>query len=343
MTANSIDTVTSRSINIAKSILLAGVVMIHSNPLQHDVSDSVAVNFTFDSIGTLLSFCVPYFFIISGYLFYANITDFTYDIYKRKLQSRLYSIVIPYILWCTIYGIVRFFKAKYLGYDGDGICDNGAFSITGFIKGYWNTGDGYPMGFVLWFLRNLIIFQLLTPLVTIFGRYWILTVAVICLPLFGIKLYGLEYFVFGSALGIHKINLTGLYRKHIVASAFLLLIIAVTCGRYCQQYMPLVIYVGFIIFLPFCDRLFKLFPQQSKFILHHSNAFFFIYAVHGLYCTMICKIYISLFGINSLISAIGCFTLSLMTNIILSVSLYILTLLVSKRMLNILSGMRINN
>ena len=58
-------------------------------------------HFIGESVGQI---AVPGFFMISAYLFYRN---FGWGSLKRKWVSRFHSILIPYLLWNTIY---------YLGY-----------------------------------------------------------------------------------------------------------------------------------------------------------------------------------------------------------------------------------
>lgn len=124
--------------------------MIHCNPvnlLGSEIEESTKI--TFDVINVFLGLCVPFFFVISGFLFFINVEKLTFKVVIGKWKSRITSLVIPYILWNTLYGIVRIFKAKYLGFDGDGIVVDGSVSMLGFLRGYWDTGDGYPMGFCI--------------------------------------------------------------------------------------------------------------------------------------------------------------------------------------------------
>ena len=51
--------------------------------------------------GILTAVCVPFFFWISGLLFFYK-TDFSLPIYFKKLRRRFRSLFIPYILWNII-------------------------------------------------------------------------------------------------------------------------------------------------------------------------------------------------------------------------------------------------
>lgn len=52
--------------------------------------------------GVVVRCSVPMFFIISGYLFFINVNEFSVKTYKNKLYSRVRSLFIPYVAWQTI-------------------------------------------------------------------------------------------------------------------------------------------------------------------------------------------------------------------------------------------------
>lgn len=91
----------SAAISLCKIALMAGVVLIHSSVLAY-LSPETATGWgaflvTFISEG-LASACVPLFYFLSGYLFFARWT-FTWNGYKSKLRRRMWSLLVPYILW----------------------------------------------------------------------------------------------------------------------------------------------------------------------------------------------------------------------------------------------------
>lgn len=317
--------------------------MIHSNPvpLMRDVVPHSTL-MLMDNVYLLLNMCVPFFFIISGYLFF-NFSGFDFHVICRKWKSRFFSLVLPYVLWCSLYGVIRYIKAAYFGYPGDGIVVGGEFSVTGFIKGYWDTGDGYPMGFVLWFIRNLIIFDLAAPLVFFIGRYWLATVAALCLPWLAIgcmELEYIEYFILGAALGIHRVGLTDLIKRHLYLLAVIWLSALILCNLFTTDlYVPLCC-MGFCLAMPLAAATVQAFPRVTGFIDSHANAFLFIYAVHGLYCLQVDKIMVRLIGPAAPLSASWCMLASFIVNALVAVLILIMLKNVSPTLLNILSGGR---
>lgn len=99
---------------------------------------------------------VPGFFMISGYLFYR---DFTWESLKGKWMRRIRSVLVPFILWNTIY---------YLGYVigsrlpwvtdvvGKGIVP---FTLPALVDAIIH----YTYNYVFWYLFQLILLILLAP------------------------------------------------------------------------------------------------------------------------------------------------------------------------------------
>lgn len=140
------------------------VIFIHANNIAMLETSEKAIGFgkAVFSIETywakLIDNSVPLFFFISGILFFR-----TFEIKKlfSKWKTRVFSIALPYLIWCTIY---------YLYYV---ICTNVPlisslmsesntvnFSIIEWIRWLWV--DRY---YTLWFLQNLMIYIALAPII----------------------------------------------------------------------------------------------------------------------------------------------------------------------------------
>ncbi len=112
---------------------------------------------------------VPLFFFISGYLFFLNIKDFNFTIYKNKLKKRYKSLLIPYLLWNTLFFL--FLLACYFIFPSLVQSFDKFFSeltVTSFIQSYWSL-NGTPLLAPMWFIRDLIILNILSPFI-----YWII-------------------------------------------------------------------------------------------------------------------------------------------------------------------------
>ena len=128
-----------------------------------------------------LFIAVPVFFVISGYLFFRNLVQWNFPIYIKKLKSRFCSLFIPYIIWNTIpllYIIAGLFIKHYSIFQildfiniKGGLCRYFfAPPILRMIYINWfgqPVMAGEPINGPLWFLRDLIILVILSPVI-----YW---------------------------------------------------------------------------------------------------------------------------------------------------------------------------
>lgn len=121
-----------------------------------------------------------YFFIL-GYVFFLKVTDFTPDVYKRKLRNRFKTLFIPFIVWNLVAVLVElsyFFPPLSSLRPGLDFADVD-FSARTILQTFWDSKHGifgnayppvenwsgmlYPQDSPLWFLRVLMLMALLTP------------------------------------------------------------------------------------------------------------------------------------------------------------------------------------
>ncbi|MCR4859754.1 MAG: acyltransferase, partial [Bacteroidales bacterium] len=150
----------------------------------------------------LTKVCVPLFFVISGYLFFRNMPEKP-DVrwFWGKISSRFFTLVIPYLIaniiaWVCYYFAITQVPSMVSGFFGDSWKDP--------LFVFW-TG---PVNLSLWFIRELIVAVLLSPLVYLLVRYlgwWgVLALGV----LWALKIGPAPEFFFsaGACLGIRKIQ-----------------------------------------------------------------------------------------------------------------------------------------
>ena len=149
----------SSSINKLKFPLILGVVFIH-NQLKNGIS--ISGQFWYEAVINLFSYvlpciAVPIFFIISGYLFFSEGT-FSKSLYLNKIRKRIWSLLIPYILWNT-FGLLLFIVVRLPALHN--LFPNTSLEdITWptILSGYWaREGDGFPFDFPLWYIRELML------------------------------------------------------------------------------------------------------------------------------------------------------------------------------------------
>lgn len=155
---------------------------------------------------------VPAFFAISGYLFY-NCKEFDLFIYKSKIKRRVKSLLLPYILWNSLFLIYTWLI--YMIYPPviqslTSFFEN--FDIASFLNSYWGV-NGSPFLSPFWFIRDLIVLALLSyPLYFIIRKlklfFIVCLIALWCLDIAndvpGIGIRSLSFFSIGAYFSIHK-------------------------------------------------------------------------------------------------------------------------------------------
>ena len=98
------------------------------------------------TVDTLALIAVPCFFFISGYLFFVNAETLNRSYYLHKLRRRVHTLLIPYIIW-NVLAAVYLWLTQDIYYSPQWL----VFTI--------------PANFPLWFLRDLIVLIIASPLI----------------------------------------------------------------------------------------------------------------------------------------------------------------------------------
>lgn len=196
----------SLKIKHLQSIAILMVLYIHGVYLEANADYCVAqyIQGLFGFSG--LSFIAnPLFFIISGYLFFLGV-ERCKECYP-KMKKRAKTLLVPYLIWNVIFvlwyvvlallpGVSQFVNSDILG----------GLSQGGFWGGL-KTLFVNPISFPLWFLRDLMIYVLLSPLIYWGLKHlrWALPVVLFVMATVGlfvlpseIKLWGTFFFVLGG-------------------------------------------------------------------------------------------------------------------------------------------------
>ncbi len=176
------NTIDRQKLSNYNAILAILVVLIHTDNsgLYPSLLDGSCLSSFVGGLEWLLSkniasIAVPSFFMISGILFYR---DFTIDKYPKKLKSRLFSLIIPFLLW----NLFRFLLFYCLGKAG---ITEQLFNAPRLLFTRENLIDGiffykYNLGF--WFMYQLILFTILAPVIRLITKNkWVGLIAIISL------------------------------------------------------------------------------------------------------------------------------------------------------------------
>ncbi|WP_082150399.1 acyltransferase family protein [Parabacteroides goldsteinii] len=175
-------TTLSKTISILRTVLCFQIVLLHTATTgltSQEISASyngplviykyVSVFFTL-----ITKTSVPLFFIISGYLFFIKYNN-TVANYENNIKSRSRHLLQPIMIWTTIY-LLFYYIAQQVPYTASlfsgnnlPIADYGWKDFIGAYSGIFNNGIMFAGQF--WFLRNLFIICLFTPLLWYLFKY----------------------------------------------------------------------------------------------------------------------------------------------------------------------------
>lgn len=154
-----IDPLHSRVINLLRYPLAVLVVMCHCCILD---GRGTAVQIFFSE--TLPHVAVPLFLVFSGYLYFKE-GRFDCKLYLNKLKTRLRTLFVPYILWSTLCFIITVVRGQVEP------------TLLNYVEGLWDTAlwkegtrfsrtlPGFPLDMPLWFVRDLMVLVLISPLI----------------------------------------------------------------------------------------------------------------------------------------------------------------------------------
>lgn len=173
------------------------------------------------------------FFFISGYLMFFGIAEYDYNTFGSKLKRRIKSLVVPYILWNVIYLLI----AIGYTYHKEGIFLCSDWNLIDWLKPFYCYGENsrFPIAGPLWFVRDLFIVFLLSPLIYLFIKRWGVILPLLCIALsisdiipniFHVRFSSFAYVVWGGYFSINKINISSLCMKYklLIFAAYIIVI-----------------------------------------------------------------------------------------------------------------------
>lgn len=161
---------TSQSISAVRFPLSVMVVMLHTYVIDKTMGGVIWIKsgqfpmldiFSHFVQADLANVSVSLFFIISGFLFFQT-SHWSFASYKSKMSRRVRSLLVPYLLWNTLY--ILYVAAIGLVHPAF-LTDKISFtqmSLGQIANAYWNLSQGL---IPLWFIRDLMIVNIFAPVI----------------------------------------------------------------------------------------------------------------------------------------------------------------------------------
>ncbi len=299
----------SKRITALRFLLIVSVIFIHNNG-NEVVNTAVSAGIRLLCSEVLARTAVPLFFFFSGYLLFVKPRS-----YREVLKKKAKSLLLPYLIWN---GLVLFFfwfgqTVPYLSV----IFQNAENQIRNYTLYQWADAflglnyQGYPAAYQLWFIRDLIILNLLYPIekrlvekcsfltLVLFGVLWLMQWRVLFF-----SSEATLFFLIGSVAAYYRlgIGLVDRIKMWEISVAYfgcvLIEWIVVTQGGEFMVLHKLGILLGCLFWLRISGVLI-LSEKRYQVLAYLSEFSFFVYAAHEPLLTLLRKLWSKLLPLDT--------------------------------------------
>ena len=303
---------TSKNISLLKFVLMIEVVLIHARiPDSIKIRDICIENHPiYDTISYIVGnivceSAVPLFFFLSGYLFF-NTDSFSFGTYKDKIKKRLSTLLIPYLVWniitILVYFVVQSFFINFVSSQNKMICN---YDFIDYLDAFWSGSckplwGGTPICPQLWFLRDLIVLVLISPILfyllkkipiyfvgILGGLYWVDIIS----PIAGFNILSVFFFCLG---GYYRIKYKDIIPRGNSAMICILYVVLVTIdflsrdSSYIGYLHRIILILGGLVMLRI--GFFIVRRCTLKDVVFWANSSFFIYVTHNILLSFLSKV-----------------------------------------------------
>lgn len=323
----------SKAISNLRFPLMLGVVLIHCLVIEPLVARSQGLEISSVVIQlcsiSLTRSCVPLFFMISGYLFFLKFGQhFKVRDYYCQLSKRTRTLLVPYLFWNLLvlgyFAFMHKFTPSLINSEFNNVYQ---YTWLEWLRSFWDNPGGKPICYQFWFLRDLMVVVLCSPIVYLLAKYGkyvtlgVLLVAWLLVPEPYPYQTGFTFFTMGAIFSIHRWSFaewsrrTARYMLPVWCVLLIVNIIKIGGGEMVEPLLTLTsmpVYIAWAISVT---------PRNQRLTDFLGASSFFIYAFHGFPVTVLIKVVSSLFqspgDMTWLFIYFVCFVGILMTSLLL--------------------------
>lgn len=236
----SADEVQSQTIYFLRFFLIAAVVFTHARigALPPTCENGY---FLFSFITTKVFERLPALVLFSGFLFFRS--GFSARIYGKNLKRRAKSLLVPYLFWnaaaVVYYLLLQYWLLRHGETPDSKLIVN--YTLHDWKMAFWNA----PIAPQFWFIRNLMIVSVISPLFYLLIRY---------LKTFGLVLIALPWFLgIRVQIGINMAMEVSLFHFFFAAGAWL----ALRKENFVLRMMPHWGWTGIVVLLSACFQVYR--------------------------------------------------------------------------------------
>ncbi len=303
----------SETISFLRFPLMVAVVFIHTIFPTSEIALEHTPLFT--GVYTLCAqivarMAVPLFFLFSGYLFFRHTDTFTFDCYKSKLVKRSRTLLVPYLFWNAAI-LFFYFVVQQAGLSSGRYKPIIDYAPTEWLLAFWNmpTADGStsaPIDYPLWFLRDLMVIVLLSPIVHAVVKRLHLYVLVPVVLLWicncetgiqGLSTTVICFFSLGAYFALRRQHFVRIMQRLLPVALPLYIVMAIvelfsTGSSYVTYLHNTGILVGIVALVGLTAR--RLEQGRWKIRRRLSDSSFFLFAYHAIPLSLLIKICLNL-------------------------------------------------
>lgn len=281
----------SKEINALRVFLVFLVIYIHEFGAKNEQYGLVG-----SCVENLASIAVPTFFIISGFFLFYKIDDYGYTEYCKKIKKRFFTLFIPYFFWnlwpCIMITGGNLFSIVFRGKSFDALISYyGSLWNDGFFRIFWANDSGFPSNGPLWYVRDLMVLLLISPLIyLLIKKISIIYLSIISFlyvffkipEIAGLFPGSIVFFSLGAYFAIKKKNIMCYVNNNKYVLFFVSFVLYILSTFILEGYVQYIILRLFSISMSLASL--KLFHNCSdkslSFLSNISKSVFFIYAIH---------------------------------------------------------------
>ncbi len=235
---------------------------------------------------------VPLFFLMAGYLFFATFHR-PEQTYGTKMIARLRSLLIPFLFWnLLVLAALALFQAipslqPYFTGSGKLIAEYTPYDYLNALLGL----HGYPIAYHFWFIRDLMLLILLSPVLAVIVRFApipFLAVVYLCWvsdswPVYMPAAVGVLFFSAGAMFGIKEQSLFAFDRFGIALILLylpMLLADVIWYEAWFNNYLHRTGLILGVLVALYSTRLMVRISWLCRALVGLSGASFFVYAAH---------------------------------------------------------------
>lgn len=249
---------------------------------------------------SITRFAVPMYFILSGMIFFR---DYTNEKYISKIKSRFFTLIIPYLIWNTVWLIIDIVSSyTFLS----SFFSSRPLSVGSVLKSIFLAKWNLPF----WFLLYLIVFVLLSPIFDLLAKNKYAAIvslgflSALSIIDFGmIKYDSVVFYLLGAVLGKHYLGFVtkkASKKSGIFSIIFLFIYIVLKNIFPSSEYWgkPFVKIVVFVLASYAFWSVMDLFMDKIPYSPVYSRSFA-VFVLHLNFSSLVCKLLYFIFPKNA--------------------------------------------